>query len=263
MIAGCTGKNNIKEKSSTEVVKDTFPAGEKYALWVNEGRFEDTVTKSVQRRTVSIIDSNKITIDYYSPAVKGRVIWGGLVPYDQVWVTGAHSATKISFTKDIVINNTTVPAGSYAIFTIPGKKSWTFILNKNFEQHLADDYKTTEDITRMEIPYSILERPLPRLTYLVIYYGQGEGRIEMKWEKINISVPFYSLKQTSVSGNMMGGRKKLSGIITHNKRDLVCFMPVTAGITDTVTYQKKLYGFCSAECRRLFVEDPEKYLASQ
>ena len=75
-------------------------------------------------------------IQYYAPAVRGRMIWGGLDPFDEVWVTGAHSATNWEFIKDIVINGQTIAAGKYAIFTIPDKDKWTIIINENWNQHL-------------------------------------------------------------------------------------------------------------------------------
>ncbi|MBC8923868.1 DUF2911 domain-containing protein, partial [Escherichia coli] len=77
---------------------------------------------------------------YHSPGVRKRIIWGGLVPYDEVWVTGAHDATTVEMPKAFVVNGKTIPAGKYAIFTIPGKNAWTVIINKQWQQHLATEY---------------------------------------------------------------------------------------------------------------------------
>lgn len=108
-----------------------------------------------------------VSVYYHSPAVRSRVIWGGLVPYEEVWVAGAHSATSVEFSKAIKIAGTTIPKGKYAFFTIPGQERWTLILNKNWEQHLADDYDQAEDIIRIEVTPET-EMPLSeRLTYTI------------------------------------------------------------------------------------------------
>lgn len=71
-------------------------------------------------QTVGLTD---VTVEYSSPGVKGRTIWGQLVPYDQVWRAGANATTKITFSKDVIVGSTPVKAGSYALFFIPGKKN--------------------------------------------------------------------------------------------------------------------------------------------
>ena len=87
--------------------------------------------KATVSQTVGLTD---ITITYCRPGVKGRVIWGGLVPYDQVWRTGANEATTITFSDEVTIEGTKLPAGTYGLFTIPGKDEWTVIFNKGAKQ---------------------------------------------------------------------------------------------------------------------------------
>ncbi|MEQ8554145.1 MAG: DUF2911 domain-containing protein [Cyclobacteriaceae bacterium] len=150
----------------------------------------DNSKKSLPQEVHAEVGKTHITIKYHSPAVRGRVIWGGLVPYDEVWVTGAHSATTIEFSKAIKIEETTIPIGKYAFFTIPGQERWTLILNKNWEQHLADDYDQAEDVIRFEVTAET-EMPLSeRLTYTIEDKGEGSGAIRMSWEKLSISLPF-------------------------------------------------------------------------
>lgn len=255
-LHSCNDKRGSIQQNSDKTIA---PADERYAQDINKGIAKDTIKKSIQRHTSAIIGSNEISIHYFSPGVKGRVIWGGLVPYNQVWVTGAHSATKLSFSKDMVFGNTRITAGSYALFTIPAKKEWTFILNRNFEQHLTDDYSKEEDMVRMNILPEVIKDTVQRLTYEIKKQGEATGNIIMSWETLQLSIPFNVLNTT---GNAMSVQsKKLSGIKTDEKRDPVCYMPVTAGITDTTTYRKKLYGFCSMECKRLFLIDPGAYVA--
>src|SRR5258706_6758839 len=111
----------------------------------------DTLKKSIPQAAHIEIGDAHLMIHYYAPAVRGRVIWGGLVPYGEVWVTGAHKATAWESTNGIEINKTVIPAGKYAIFTIPGKEKWTFIINKKWDQHLADEYDVKDDVLRMEV----------------------------------------------------------------------------------------------------------------
>lgn len=161
-----------------------------YADSVNAGLItDDTLKGSPHRVTMENIAGSHVHIEYGSPGVKGRIIWGGLVPYDQVWVTGAHNATKISFSKDIQWGGVPVPAGTYAFFTIPGKEEWTVILNKNTGQHLADEYSESEDLVRIKVKPTVLNELVPRLTYSLEADGPDSGELIVAWEKIAIHIP--------------------------------------------------------------------------
>ena len=100
----------------------------------------DTSKKSIPSATSKWIGNTTIKINYNSPGVRGRIIWGELVPYDAVWVTGAHNATSMEVGKSFLIGDKLIPAGKYALFTIPGKDQWTVIINKNWNQQPTDDY---------------------------------------------------------------------------------------------------------------------------
>jgi hypothetical protein len=117
-----------------------------YADSINSGLIQEDLRKGSIPRTTSLqLGKTNLTLHYYSPGVRGRVIWGGVVPFDQVWVTGAHSANKFELSKDVIMNGQVIKAGVYGLFTIPGKDKWTFILNTNYEQHLSDDYDAKID----------------------------------------------------------------------------------------------------------------------
>jgi hypothetical protein len=150
----------------------------------------DNSKKSIPQEAHGNVGDAHISVYYHSPAVRDRVIWGGLVPYGEVWVTGAHSATSIEFSKAIEIEGTTIPKGKYAFFTIPKQERWTLILNKNWEQHLADDYDQAEDVIRIEVTPDA-EMPLAeQLTYTIEDKREGSGAIRMSWEKLSVSLPF-------------------------------------------------------------------------
>lgn len=148
----------------------------------------DTSKKSVKCMAVAQAGKDSIRIVYHSPAVRKRVIWGGLVPYDDIWVTGAHSATRLDMPRDFSVNGVRIPAGQYAIFSIPSENEWTLIINRNWQQHLADDYDPKDDLVRIKVkpqPGAYLER----LQYF-IESGASSGKIIMAWEKIRLEMPF-------------------------------------------------------------------------
>ncbi len=97
-------------------------------------------------QTVGLTD---ITIDYSRPVAKGRAIFGGLVPYDQVWRTGANEATQITFSEDVTINGKALPKGAYSLHTIPGKESWTLAFNKVAKQWGSFTYDAAQDALRV------------------------------------------------------------------------------------------------------------------
>ena len=149
----------------------------------------DTTRKSIPSETTASIGDTEIKINYHAPAVRGRTIWGGLVPYNDVWVTGAHKATSLTVAKDFRVGDQSIPAGKYAIFTIPGEQEWTVIINKNWDQHLADDYSQAEDVVRLKVRPEVTDSVTERLKYEISATGAQTGNIQMSWEKIRIRFP--------------------------------------------------------------------------
>src|SRR5205807_609917 len=99
-------------------------------------------------QTVGLTD---VSVDYSSPAVNARTIWGGVVPYDKVWRTGANSVTKITFSKDVTFGGKPIAAGTYALMTIPSAKGpWTVIVNKDANQWGAFTYNDKLDVLRVQ-----------------------------------------------------------------------------------------------------------------
>ena len=134
------------------------------------------------------IGISKIELSYSRPAVKGRKIWGGLVPFGEVWRTGANNATAITFSHAAKVAGKDVPAGSYGLFAIPGEKTWTLILNKKAKQWGAYDYKKEEDQLRWEVtPQAGVF--LEYLEYRVLPVDPGNAMVELGWEKLRVSFP--------------------------------------------------------------------------
>lgn len=149
----------------------------------------DTLKKSVPKEIHAQIGEAHMMINYHAPAVRGRMIWGGLVPYDEVWVTGAHSATNWEFNKDIVIDGKVIAAGKYAIFTIPSKDKWTIIINRKWNQHLADEYDAKDDVIRVTVKPE-LQNHQERLSYSLTTKNTTTGQLEIAWEKVRVTLPF-------------------------------------------------------------------------
>lgn len=171
---------------------NTFATGPTYADSVNEGIIpKDTLKTSVRRVTMGDIGDCHVHIEYGSPGVRGRNIWGGLVAYGDVWVTGAHSATSVRFSKPVIINGKQIEAGTYAFFTIPDTQEWTLILNTRYEQHLADDYNAAEDVVRVKVKPAT-HPMVQRLTYSVEANPakEGSGFLVVNWETVEIQLPF-------------------------------------------------------------------------
>lgn len=123
------------------------------------------------------VKGSKITINYSSPAVKGRVIWGDLVPLGQVWRAGADDATTFETSKDIKIQGQTLPAGKYSFFIIPGETSSTFIFNKEAKQWGAYKYDQSKDVLRVNVPSVQTDTLEERLVYEV-----KSDSFEIRWE---------------------------------------------------------------------------------
>lgn len=128
-----------------------------------------------------------ITIKYGSPAVKGRKIWGGLVPFGKVWRTGANEATTFEVTKAVMIDGQELPAGKYALFTIPGKQEWTFILNADHDQWGAYNYDEDKDVLRFTAKPGKTANLVERMAFNIATKGGAAAAITFTWENVAVS----------------------------------------------------------------------------
>lgn len=134
------------------------------------------------------IGETAIRIRYSRPSVRGRVIFGEVVPYDRFWRTGADAATKLTIDHAIYFNGKELPAGEYSIFTMPSKNGWTIMFNKQ-ANIWGTEYKAENDILRVQMSVETLPKPVELLTINVVPVDKG-GRIEVSWENLKASVPF-------------------------------------------------------------------------
>jgi len=129
------------------------------------------------------VGAAKVKIVYCQPSARGRKIMGGLVPYGEVWRTGANDATTIEFDKPVKIEGKDLAAGKYALFTIPNENQWTIIINKESKQWGAFKYKKEEDVLRVDVKPTKTDSPVEAFNISL-----GKDEVLMKWE--NTAVAF-------------------------------------------------------------------------
>ncbi len=131
-----------------------------------------------------------VRVIYSRPSKSGREIFGKLIPYGEVWRTGANEATEIKFYQDIELNGKKVKAGTYSLFTVPGEKEWTVILNNDQDYWGAYSYNAKNDVVRVTAPASQLNDPLENFTIQFENKGQKQGAMKLAWDKTVVEVPF-------------------------------------------------------------------------
>ena len=136
----------------------------------------------------AMISGGIVLIDYGRPATRGRVIFGQVVPFNEVWRTGANAATQLELTRDIVINGVSVPAGKYTLWTIPTRARWQLILNKQVGQW-GTMYDSTQDLARIPVTTEIINDPVERFTVRIDATPAG-GLIRMAWDRTQVRIPF-------------------------------------------------------------------------
>jgi hypothetical protein len=135
------------------------------------------------------MDTNKISVDYGRPSMRGRVIMGGLVPWGQVWRTGANQATQLKTNFPMVFGGVPVPKGTYTLWTLPSEKGWKVIVNKQTGQW-GTDYDPRLDLARFDAKVEALSAPVDTFTIGLKRTGPTAGEMALSWEKTRVVVPF-------------------------------------------------------------------------
>ena len=179
LFVGCKNlnKNEKKEIPNAQEIKQQVKPTKKKVL-------------SPHATAMTMIGDAHIHMDYSSPGVRNRIIFGGLLSYDAVWQAGAHNATWLETNKDLVIAGKTLTAGKYGFFIIPSKEEWIVIFNTNWDQHGKDEYDTKDDVLRLKVKPIISETVTEHLEYKVKKVNNNEGSISLAWEKVSISFNF-------------------------------------------------------------------------
>jgi tetratricopeptide (TPR) repeat protein len=132
-----------------------------------------------------------IELNYSRPGMKGRKIFGDLVPYGKVWRTGANSATRLKFSDDVSIGGQLLKAGEYALYTVPNEKEWEIIINKG-SANWGTDYKQEDDIFRVKATPVKLDQPVESFTMQFANVKSGSADLQIMWDKTLVSVPITS-----------------------------------------------------------------------
>ncbi|MEX0821825.1 MAG: DUF2911 domain-containing protein [Rhodothermales bacterium] len=147
---------------------------------------------AVAQATLS--DGTYIAVRYSSPRKRGRDIFGGLVPLDEVWRFGANEATEITVTQDVTFGGTRVPAGTYALFAIPSEDEWTLILNENLGQWGAFSYDMEADFARVTVPAEESGQIHEAFTVtLEVNDAETAATLSAVWDQTRISVPIQAI----------------------------------------------------------------------
>ncbi len=138
------------------------------------------------KQTVGVTE---VTVAWSSPAVKGRTIWGDVVPYDELWRAGANECTKVTFSTPASIAGKPVPAGSYCAFLLPTRAGFTYVLNKDTTLWGTGGYKQEQDLLR--VPASVTTiAPRERLAWEILDFGDDGGTLALEWDKVRVGVRF-------------------------------------------------------------------------
>jgi len=160
-----------------------------------------------------VVGLSDFTVEYSRPSVKGRTIFAadGLVPFGQMWRTGANASTKITFSDDVMIDGREVPAGKYALYTIPGANSWEVIIHKNTGHWGVGGkaYKETEDLMRMTVKPMSTGGMVETFTMDFANITSNSCNLEISWEKTKVSIPISLDVDTRVMNNI---QKVMSGV---------------------------------------------------
>ena len=139
---------------------------------------------STLKQRVGLTD---IEIAYSRPSARGRPIFGGLVPYGEVWRTGANARTRISFSTPVNLNGKDIPAGDYSLFTIPGENEWTVIINKDTKSS-PFEYNASNDVARFTAPVASVAEQIETFTILVNAIRDDSARIDLLWEHTAVPI---------------------------------------------------------------------------
>ena len=136
---------------------------------------------SPPKSATGMVGDAEITVEWAAPSVKGREIWGALVPYDQVWRTGANKATTFETSADIMVEGQKLAAGKYSLFTIPGKDEWTIVFNSVSDQWGSYNYDAAKDVLRVKVKSAVCD--LAEMLGIAV----EDNMLKIHWEKVCVA----------------------------------------------------------------------------
>lgn len=152
-----------------------------------------------------------IEVNYSRPGVKGRKIFGDVVPYGVLWRTGANNATTISFSDEVTIDGTKIPAGKYGLLTIPNTNEWIVIISKQTDVTSAEDYKQDQDVVRVKVKPVTLTSKVENFTIAVDQLSNTNCTLQLQWDQTGINLPI----STEIDSKVM---KQIESIFNKDNR---------------------------------------------
>ena len=134
------------------------------------------------------IGFGEVEVKYSRPSARGRVIFGGIVPFGEMWRTGAHDATTIRFSEAVKLNGNDIPGGTYSFFTIPNQNEWTIVINKATEMHGTSDYTQEQDLVRFTVKPEKSSRYYETFTIEVNDFTKEEAGLFLLWENTQVKL---------------------------------------------------------------------------
>lgn len=154
---------------------------------------------------------SSVELSYSRPGMKGRKIFGDLVPYGKVWRTGANGATTLTFGDEVTIGGTKIPAGKYGLLSIPGEKEWTVIISKQTDVTSPDAYKQEQDVVRLNVAPMMLPFPIETFTISFDDVKSSSCNLSLMWDKVYLAFPI----STDVDSKVM---KTIDNIMNKDNR---------------------------------------------
>jgi hypothetical protein len=177
---------NTKALSSLVVAGVLASTGGLFAQQTPRLEFPAPSPAGSAKQRVGLTD---IDITYSRPGAKGRTVFGGIVPYGEVWRTGANQATRVTFSTPVKFSGVDVPAGTYALYTIPNANEWTVILSKRMQDWAAVKEDTKEDVARVKVKAVKVTPPVETFTIDINDIRDDSATLNLSWENVRVSVP--------------------------------------------------------------------------
>jgi len=171
-----------------KTAKHHFVLGAMLALAVTSVSLAQEAKPSPPAKVEVELRGKTVTIDYSRPSMRGRKIMGALVPYGQVWRTGANDATSLKTAVDLEIGGVKVPAGNYTLYSLPTETAWKLIINKQTGQ-FGTEYDEAQDLARVPLVKTALPSPMEQFTIEFVKKGADSADLILEWENTKLSVP--------------------------------------------------------------------------
>lgn len=184
LLAGCAAQERSPAAEPPQTATVPAAPAETAAL------AQPTPPKPLSPRDTSRVEVGgaAILVDYGRPYMRGRTIMGGLVPYGEVWRTGANAATTLVTDADLRIGDVNIPRGTYTLYTLPGPDQWQLIVNRQTGQW-GTEYHAEQDLARIPMQRSELAQPMEQFTIGFAPQGLDGANLVMEWENTRVSVP--------------------------------------------------------------------------